>query len=99
MKWHTLLYFGESAAKQRVKIVHDLEHKKVNFGVFVIILSVNGKDLFDIIPGYMLQKDIYRDAPIIGVAVTKEEAYEVCEKMILDVYARTGGYDVRSYFQ
>ena len=29
---------------------------------------------------YMLQKDIYRDAPIIGVAVTKEEAYVYAEE-------------------
>lgn len=99
MKWHTLLYFGENAAPKRLKIVHDLENNKISFGVFVIILSVNGKDLFDIIPGYMMQKEIYRDAPILGVAVTKEEAFELCEKMILDVYDRTGSYDVRSYFQ
>lgn len=99
MKWHTLLYFGESAAKKRQKIVRELEQKKYSFGVFVIILSTNGKDLFDIIPSYLLQKENYQDMPILGVAVTKEEAYEVCEKMILDVYDRTGDYDVRSYFQ
>ena len=99
MKWHSLLYFGENAAKKRLKLVRDLEQNKLIFGVFVIILSLNGKDLFDIIPSYLAHKEIYQDAPILGVAVTKQEAYEVCEKMILDVYARTGSYDVRSYFQ
>ena len=85
--------------KKRQKIIRDLEQKKLNFGVFVIILSVNGKDLFDIIPAFLLQKEIYQESPILGVAITKEEAFEVCEQMILDVYNRTGGYDVRSYFQ
>ena len=99
MKWHTLLYFGEQAAKKRTKIVHDIDQKKISFGTFVIILAVNGKDLLDILPAYMLYKESYQDQVILGVAVTKEEAFEVCEKIICDVYERTGGYDVRSFFQ
>ena len=99
MKWHSLLYFGEQAAKKRMKLVHDIDQKKISFGTFVIILAVNGKDLFDILPAYMLFKDLYQEQPILGVAITKEEAFEVCENMIRDVYERTGGYDVRSYFQ
>ena len=99
MKWHSLLYFGEKAAKKRMKIVHDIDQKKISFGTFVIILAVNGKDLFDILPAYMLFKDLYQEQPILGVAITKEEAFEVCENMIRDVYERTGGYDVSSYFQ
>ena len=99
MKWHSLLYFGEQAAKKRMKLVHDIDQKKISFGTFVIILAMNGKDLLDILPAYMLFKDTYQDQVILGVAVTKEEAFEVCENIIRDVYEHTGGYDVRSYFQ
>lgn len=98
MKWHKELYLGESARKRKNKIKHQLDREKLVPGVYVITLASNGKDLLDILPSYMLFRDSVREREVLGLAVTKDEAYEVCEKIILDVFEKTGGYRVRSYF-
>ena len=98
MKWRKDLYLGESAGKKKNKIKKQLDHEKLVPGVYVITLASNGKDLLDILPAFMLFRDSVREREVIGLAVTKEEAFEVCEKIILDVYEKTGSYGVRDYF-
>ena len=99
MNWHKKLFLGSEAAKKKAKIISNLENHKISFGVYVIILSVNQKDIFDILPSHMLFKENYKDCEIVGISVTKDEAYEVCAKIINEVYDKTGTYKVREYFQ
>ncbi len=99
MKWYKDLYIGEEAGKKKNKIIKQLEQRKIAAGVYVITLASNGKDLLDILPAFMLLKEQCREREILGLAVTKEEAFEVCEKIILDVFQKTGAYAVRSFFQ
>lgn len=98
MKWHKDLYVGEDAKKKIKSIQHRLEKHSAALGVYVVTLAANGKDLLDVLPAFFLYREKNRDVTILGVAVTKEEALEVCAQMILDVYKKTGGFDVRSYF-
>lgn len=99
MNWHRNLIFGEEAAKKKIKIIYDIDNHKIRFGVYVVILAVNKKDIFDILPSYMLFKDTYKDCTILGVSVTKEEAYEVCAQIINEVFEKTGTYNVREYYK
>ena len=46
----------------------------------------------------MLLRPEAEELQIIGIAITKEEALEVCEQIIMDVYRLTEGFDVRNYF-
>ena len=98
MNWYKNLYLGEEAGKKKSKIIHQLEKHSVSFGVYVITLASNGKDLLDVLPAFMLYRGHTREREILGIAVTKEEALEVCGKIISDVYSKTGSYDVRSFF-
>lgn len=98
MKWHIPLYVGEEAGKKRKKLIHQLERKKPAFGVYAVTLSSNGKDIFDIFPAFMLMREDIREREILGLAVTKEEALEVCEQIIMEVYNKTGEFAVRRYF-
>ena len=97
MKWHKPLYVGSQAGRKKKKIVRKLDSREIALGVYVITLASNGRDVFDVLPAYMLYREQVQEREIVGIAVTKEEALEVCEKIILDVYRTTGGYDVRSY--
>ena len=99
MKWYKDLYIGEEAGKKKSKLIKQLEQKKLTPGVFVITLASNGKDLLDVLPGIMMLKEQCRQREILGLAVTKEEALEVCEQIILDVYQKTSAYAVRSFFE
>ena len=98
MNWHPNLYVGEEAAKHKKKLMRKLEKDSIPFGVYVITLAANGKDLLDVIPGFMFMREDIREREVIGLAVTKEEALEVCEQIIMDVYRKTGGFEVRSFF-
>ncbi len=73
---------------------------KLQIGVYVVVLSVNGKDLLDLIPAYMLSEKSYkgRDIRILGLAMGKDDAKELAASMIMDVYRETGGFDVRRFF-
>jgi len=63
------------------------------------MLSDGESDLMDIIPWFMLQKEKYRNKTAIGLAVTKEEAFEVCRDIIEKVFRETESYDVRNYYR
>ncbi len=98
MNWYKKLYYGENARKKRAKIIYQLDRHKISIGTFVIMPALNGQDLLDVIPSFMLFREGYRDNLILGLAVTREEAYEVCARIITDVFNETGTYDVRGYF-
>ncbi len=98
MNWHKKAVFGEEAEKKRNKIINKLDNHKLEFGVYFVMLSTSESDLLDIVPGYMIYKDSYADKTILGVGVTKEEAFEVCSKLIMRVLTETGDYDIRSYY-
>lgn len=98
MKWHEPLFVGEAAEKKKNRIMRKFEKEIPPLGVFVITLASNGRDLLDILPGYMLFRDDLREREILGLAVTKQEAFEVCEQIIMSVYRETGDFAVRSYF-
>ena len=98
MNWYKNLYLGEEAGKKKTKIINQLEKHSISFGVYVITLASNGKDLLDVLPAFMLYRNHARDRKILGLAITRDEALEVCGKIIFDVYSKTGTYDVRSFF-
>ena len=98
MRFYKDLYVGENAKKKIRKIKNAIVSGKAKAGVYVISLSACSSDLLDIMPAFMLHASRYRKLEILGVAVTKEEALEVGRMIIMDVYEKTGGFDVHSYF-
>ena len=90
------LYVGSDINKGRRSVLLKLRAGKWQPGVYVICPSVSEKDLLDLIPAFMLYR--YRNPLIVGLAASRQEAMELCGEILLDVYARTGSYDVRSIF-
>lgn len=86
------LYLGETAAREKGKIIRNIRKHKLQLGVYVIALCVNGKDIFDIIPSFMLGDDSYkgRDITVIGLAKGREEAFELAGQMLLEVINKDG---------
>ncbi len=100
MNWYKNLYMGETARKERHKIIYSVDRHKLYLGAYVLTLAANGTDLIDIIPAFLLRPEQVKDPKfeIIGIAVTKEEAMELSREIIMDVYEKTGSFDVRGYF-
>lgn len=99
MRFYKDLYVGAAARTKIGSIKKNIRAGKAQPGVYVISLAASENDLLDIIPSYMLHAGRYRDMEILGIAFTKEEALQLCAQMIMDVYNRTGAFDVKAYFK
>ena len=99
MRFYKDLYVGEAARVKLNKIKKNIRTGKLQPGVYVISPAVSENDLLDIIPSYMLHASRYRETEILGIAVTKEEALELCAQMITDVYSKTGTFDIKAFFK
>ena len=75
------------------------------FNTYLIILSSNAHNLLEIISANELKQPFYKDKTVqnhiyvVGLAVGYDEALEVVERIIKEVYQATGGFDLQSYLE
>lgn len=98
--WATHLYVGEKMKKSKDQVITSMNQRKAVFGVYCITYASNPGNLFDIIEANQLLFPHYArtGVTIVGLAKGKQEALELLEKMLLEVYNQTGEFDVRAYF-
>lgn len=101
LKFRSAMFFGESVKSEHRRLLRRLHRgRPVKKGITLITYAANGQDLFDLIPAWELrfpyrkQQDLY----VLGMAGSKEEAVGLVKEMIMEVYGKTGGFDVRKYF-
>ena len=100
MQWAENLYLSDKTAKKKDKII-----KKANRGVgmvsiYFITLASNRENLFDIFHAAHLKQPAFykQDLYVVGIASGYEEALELVQRIIDDIYRKTGGFAVREYF-
>lgn len=100
MQWAEHLYLSEKTAAKKDRII-----KKANRGIgmvsiYLIALASNPENLFDIFhAAHLKQPAFYRKNPyIVGIAAGYDEALELVQQMVEDIYRETGGFRVREYF-
>ena len=100
LQWAENLYLSDKTAKKKDKII-----KKANRGVgmvsiYFITLASNRENLFDIFHAAHLKQPAFykQDLYVVGIASGYEEALELVQRMIDDIYRKTGGFAVREYF-
>lgn len=101
ISWSNQLFISKSINKRDLKSIK----KKVNKNIFLkdvycITFASNTDDLFEI---YNIKQFVFpyykkKDIHILGLAKSKEEAYELIIEMIEDIYKETGEFKVRGYF-
>lgn len=99
MIFNRKLYLDEYTNKYRARIMKKLRAGKLCMGIYVICLSSSERDLLDIIPSYMMFNPSVKNKLVIGIASSKEDAYDLCIHIVEDVYAKTSGYDLKQYFK
>ncbi len=99
MRWYENLYAGDSILRRQKKIKWKIIHNAGQIRVYVITLASNPANLLDIIPSWELMQKHYpkRELYVIGLAGSYDEAVELAGKIVSEVYAVTGGFDIRSY--
>ena len=100
MKWAENLYLSDKTAKKKERIIKKAELGVGMSKVYLITLASNEKNLLDIFhAAHLKQPAFYRqDLWVVGMAGSLEEAQELTLLMLTDIYEKTGGFDVRSYF-
>lgn len=98
MKFHRELYVGESI-RNVGKVKWKLKHGAGQIRVFVIAVAA-GRDQLEIYHCAFLQQKYYRKNPpcIVGIAGGYDEALELLQKMVSDIYEKTGDYRLKEYF-
>ena len=96
------LYIGESAKKDKRKIIRGLEKKELQPFVYVITLPVSEHGVLDILPACTLKYPFFftgegKELSIVGIARGRDEAIELTVRIVMDTYNATGGFDVRTF--
>ena len=92
VNWYKNLYVGDTAKKKQKKWMRRIENKKAVPGVWLLTLPSNQQNNLDVIPA------VRRNCPmIVGLAVSREEAFELVEAIALETYRETGEVKIREW--
>ena len=97
-KWLPKYYVG-AGVKKASRIQTKLNDGKFVPGVYLLTLPANPDNILDLVPAMnLVSKHSYDRCPlIIGMASDKDEALELCRKLVMKVYKETGGFCIRDY--
>ncbi len=102
MRWYRKLYLGPNAAQNAARIRRKASEGKWMAGVYYITLASTEGNLFDLFHNGMLKEPLFRKSQrmdVVGVAEGRLEAVELVEKLVGELYSRTGGFDTEAYFK
>ncbi|MGI6007823.1 MAG: hypothetical protein ACOX8E_10080 [Ruminococcus sp.] len=99
LKWYKNLYVGNTAKKKEKAIRRKISCGIGTLDVYVITLAAGQNNNLDIFSAAQLLKaQVRKRCPmIVGIAVGYEEALEVVEQIVKEVWERTGTVEIRSW--
>ena len=99
MRWYPKLYTGSMASKNRYAIIQGLRSGKFMPSVYVITRAVNSDGLLDIYRCADFQKEhVRKENPmILGLALTRNEAFLTARNIIDDLYRTNGDFDIDAF--
>ncbi len=100
MIWSDYLYVGAEAEKEKSHIVKNIKRYKYQSDVFVLCLADVPGNIMDIYPSHVLNQKYYKnkkDIFVLGIAKSYDEAMIVMEKIIMDCYEQTGGFELDKF--
>lgn len=100
VSWISRLYISENIKKKKDRVVASINNREATFGIYCIAFASHPDNLFDILDANELLFPHYKktEVRIAGLAKGKEEAIDLVQKMLLEVYDKTGSFNVRTYF-
>jgi hypothetical protein len=105
MKWYRKLILGDNAKNQKYKIVGKVRTGKFQIDTYLIALPSNPQNLLDIYHANFLLQPHFKKTHVLdniyvlGIAKGREEAFEVVQGIIAEVYENTGGFQIRKYYK
>ena len=102
IRWYKNLYLGPNAAAHIEIIRKKAFANRRMAGVYYITLASTPGNLLDIFHNALLSEKLFASRQcqkIVGVAEGKQEALRLVSDMILEMYEKTGKFDVSSFFR
>ncbi|MDF2486852.1 MAG: hypothetical protein K0R46_3020 [Herbinix sp.] len=98
--WNSRLIVGDKMNTKKDKVIASINKKEATFGVYCIAFASHPSNLFDIYEANELLFPHYQrsEIKIIGLASGKQEAVDLVHDMLMEVYHKTGEFNVRTYF-
>ena len=98
--WHERIYMDETVKKKPMKYKRAVEKGKLRLSLYCITFPSNEENLFDIYQVNEFRFSHYKrnDITVVGLATSKQAAFELVKEIFLEVYEKTGDTDVRAYF-
>ncbi|MGB4661223.1 MAG: hypothetical protein WBI07_18770 [Mobilitalea sp.] len=87
--------------KKKNKVIASINNREATFGVYCIAFASHPSNLFDILDANELLFPHYQksEVTVVGIAKGREEAVKLVQSMLMEVYQKTGEFDVRTYFK
>ena len=101
IRWYRKLYMTEKARKKRFKIVWRVNHRAGMLNTYLITIPFIGKNQLEIINSSELLHKRYFFVPtyIVGIAIGYDDAVQLVEKIVKDIYDKTNKTDIRGFFR
>lgn len=99
MRYYKHLYLSDALRKKKDKIIKKMETGKILPGIYLVALAVNEVNHLEICSYMMLLQPSYPKENLFVVGITKgyEEAVDLVEEIVQEVYNETKSADIRSY--
>lgn len=94
------LMFSDSLHRRKAWILKKIRRRKLIPGLYCFALPTNKNNLMDIYPYHELLQPALEsvDIRVVGVAASREEAFDMIVSMLDQTYEATGGFDIAGYF-
>ncbi len=99
MVWYKYLYADERIIQKKEKIKWKIRHNAGLVNMYVIALSRNDTGLLEIVSTLeLMQKGYPKEGLfVVGIAKGYEVARDLALRIVLEVYEKTGGFQVKEY--
>lgn len=100
IQWTSRIFVSENLKKKKDKAIDSINNRRITSDIYCIAFASSPENLFDIMNAKELLFPHYQktDITIVGLAKGKEEATSLAQDMLMEVYDKTGAFDVRGYF-
>lgn len=100
VQWTSRIYVGEGLKRKKDKAMASINNRRITSDIYCIAFASSPDNLFDIMNANELLFPHYQkaDVKIIGLAKGKDEATRLTQDLVMKVYEKTGGFDVRGYY-
>ncbi|MDI9508815.1 MAG: hypothetical protein GX319_02900 [Clostridiales bacterium] len=100
IQWASRLYISDNLKKRKDKAIASINSRRMTYDVYCIAFASSPNNLFDIMNANELLFPYYlkTDVRIVGLAKGRQEATLLVQDMLMEVYHKTGAFDVKEYF-